>query len=66
MTKEGKYPTSLAIPENNILADLENFGYLGLKYILDTICISYTKLIIVQASNLKDKWEEIILKYKRW
>ena len=42
-TKEGEFSTILVIPATNLSSPFGNFGYLGLKYILDKHEIYYAK-----------------------
>ena len=53
LTSMGEFPTRLVIPATNLSATFAKVGYLGLKNILKKNEINYTKLTIVQASQVK-------------
>ena len=56
---DGHFPTRLVIPVTNFITTFSKLGLLGLKAILDNSNVPYNKHTIVQASNLKDKLENL-------
>eukprot|EP00957_Ditylum_brightwellii_P177403 13512734-Ditylum_brightwellii.AAC.1 len=60
--KNGAYLTRLIIPSSNFAATFSKLGYLGIKHILDTNNVNYTRYTIQQASELKEKLEKMNLK----
>ena len=59
MKGKGDFPTRLVIPATNFPATFEKVGYLGLKNILGKNEINYTRLTIVQASQVREEWESL-------
>ena len=57
LTSIGDLPTRLVLPATNFSANFAKVGYLGMKNILEKADINYTKLTIVQASQVKEEWE---------
>ena len=59
MNEKGEYPTRLVIPATNFTATFSKLGYLRIKKMLDKAKVNYSRFTIVQASDLKEKLEEI-------
>ena len=57
-----KYSTRLIVPANNFTATFLKLRYIALKAILDENNIIYDKFTIVQASDMKQKVEELKIK----
>ena len=57
--EKGKFPTKLVIPATNFTATFSKIGYLGIKRFLDKGKVNYSRVSTVQASNLKEKLEEL-------
>ena len=53
MNKKGGFPTRLVIPATNFSIILSKIGYLGIKRILDKAKVNYSRVSIVQASDIK-------------
>mmetsp|Transcript_59900 Transcript_59900/g.71327 ORF Transcript_59900/g.71327 Transcript_59900/m.71327 type:complete len:290 (-) Transcript_59900:549-1418(-) len=51
--KNGQFPLRLVIPTTNFTACFSKVGYLGLKQVLDSYDIDYSRFTIAQASYLK-------------
>ena len=62
INKKGELPTRLVIPATNFTATFSKIVYLGIKRLLDKGNVNYSRLSIVQASNLKERLEEFKLK----
>eukprot|EP00957_Ditylum_brightwellii_P057822 4385019-Ditylum_brightwellii.AAC.1 len=60
--KEGSFPTRLVIPATNFTATFSKLGYLGIKHILDNNKANYSRFTIIQASDLKERLEELAVK----
>ena len=60
--KEGEYPTRLIVAATNFTAAFSKLGYLGIKSIFEKINIVFDKLMIIQASDLKNELEKLGLK----
>ena len=58
----GEFPTRLVIPATNFSATFAKVQYMGLKKILDENGVIYNRFTIIQASDLKEKWEKLNLK----
>ena len=59
---DGLYPTRLLYPASNFTASFPKLGYLGIKRIFDSNKINYAKQNIVQASDLKAKIDQLMIK----
>ncbi|MFZ9075453.1 MAG: hypothetical protein ACO2Z3_06590, partial [Flavobacteriaceae bacterium] len=59
---DGDYPLRFIIPAINFTAAFPNLGYRGIKAILDSYNINYSRTTIVQASDLKEKLESFSIK----
>ena len=57
--EKGKFPTKLVIPATNFTATFSKIGYLGIKRFLDKGKVNYSRVSTVQASNLKERLEEL-------
>ena len=53
INKKGEFPTRLVILETNFTATFSKIGYLGIKIMLDKAKVNYSRVSIVQASDLK-------------
>ena len=62
INEKGDFPTRLVIPAINFTATFSKIGYLGIKRCLDKGKVNYSQDSIVQASELKERAEEIGLK----
>jgi len=51
--KNGQFPLRLVIPATNFTACFSKVGYLGIKKVLDSHGVNYTRFTIVQASDLR-------------
>ena len=58
----GHFPTRIVVPATNFTAWLAKLGYLGIKQIFDERKIKCFSKTIVQASDLKDKFEKTNVK----
>ena len=56
------YPTRLLCPASNFNTCFLKLGYLEIKRIFDSNKINYIKRNIVQASNLKVKVDQLMIK----
>ena len=54
-----EFPTRLVVPATNYTATFSKIGYLGIKMCLDKGKVNYLRDSIVQASNLKERIEEL-------
>ena len=52
----------MVIPATNFTATFSKIGYLGIKRCLDKGKVNYSQNSIVQASNLKERLEELEVK----
>ena len=62
INEKGEFPTRLVILATNFTATLSKIGYLGIKRLLDKVKVNYSRVSIVQASDLKEKLEELKIK----
>ena len=62
MNKKGEFPTRLVIPATKFTATISKIGYLGIKQLLDEGKVIYSRVSIVQASDLKERFEVLELK----
>ena len=62
INKKGGFPTRLVIPATNFTATFSKIGYLDIKRCLDKGKVNYSRDSIVQASDLKERLEELGLK----
>ena len=62
INEKGEFPTRLVIPAKNFTATFSKIGYLGINRCLDKEKVNYSQNSIVQASDLKEKLEEKVLK----
>ena len=56
---KGKFTTRLAIPATNFTSYFSKLVYLGIIRILDKEKLNYSQFTIVQASDLKNVFEEL-------
>ena len=56
---DGNYPTRLVVPATNFTAGFPKIGYLGIKNLFKEYNIEYGQRNIVQASDLKEKLEQL-------
>jgi GIY-YIG catalytic domain len=61
--KNGDFQTRLVVPANNFTSAFPKLGYLGIKKILDENNIDYASRTIIQASDLKQKLENMDIRY---
>ena len=52
----------MVIPATNFTANFSKIGYLGIKIMLDKETVKYSRFSIVQASDLKERLEELKIK----
>ena len=62
INKKGEYPTMLVIPAKNFSATFSKIGYLGIKCMLDKGKVIYSRVSVIQASDLKEKLEKLKIK----
>ena len=62
--RKGYLSTRLVIPPTNFSDNFATVGYLGLKNTLEKNAMNYTRLTIFQASQVKDKRQELNWKEK--
>ena len=62
INKRGELPTRLVIPATDFTATFYKIGYLGIKRCLDKGKVNYSRDSIVQASDLKERLEELEVK----
>ena len=62
INEKGDFPTRLVIPATNFTATFSKIGYLGIKRCLNKGKVNYLRDSIVQASDLKERLEELGLK----
>ena len=62
INEKGEFPTRLVIPATKFIATFSNIVYLGIKWCLDKVKVNYSRNSIVQASNPKERLEEIALR----
>ena len=55
INEKGEFPTRLVIPRQNFTTTFSNIGYLGIKRLLDKVKVDYSRVSIVQLSNLKER-----------
>ena len=60
--ENGEFPIWLVVPAKNFTAGFPHVDQQGIKGILDRNKINYTKKTIIQASDLKDKVEQLNIK----
>ena len=53
--KKGEFPTRLVIPAKNFTATFSNIYYIGIKMCLIKGKVNYSRVSIVQASDLKER-----------
>ena len=59
INQKGESPKRLVIPATEVTATFSKIGYLGIKRCLDNIKVNYSRVSIVQASDLKERLEEL-------
>ena len=59
INERGGFPTRLEILATKFTATFSNIGYLGTKEILDKAKVNYSQVSIFQASDLKERPEEL-------
>ena len=59
INEKGEFPTRLVIPTTNFTATFSKIGYLGIKRVLDKEKVNYSRVSIIQASDLKERREEM-------
>ena len=55
---KGEYSTRLPLPADNFTAIFPKLGYLGIKRIFDRNRINYSRDTIIQASEMKERFEK--------
>jgi hypothetical protein len=60
--ENGDFQTRLVVPANNFTSAFPKLGYLGIKKILDDNNVDYASRMIIQASDLKQKLENMDIK----
>ena len=62
INKKVESPTRLVIPATNFTATFSKIGYLGIKCMLDKGKVNYSRVSVIQASDLKEKLEKLKIK----
>ena len=62
INEKGELPTRLLIPATNFTAKFSKIGYIGIKMCLNKGKVNYSRVSIVQASDLKEILEELKVK----
>ena len=57
INEKGELPTRLVIPVTNFTATFSKIGYLGIKRMLYKGKVNYSRVFVVQASDLKERLE---------
>ena len=57
-----EFPTRLVIPETNLTATFSKISYPGINWVLDKGKVKYSSVSIVQASDQKERLEELKIK----
>ena len=60
--KKWGFPTRLVIPVKNFTTTFSKIGYLWIKRMLDKVIVNYSRISIVQASERKERLEELKVK----
>ena len=59
INKKGGFPTRFSISTTNFTAEFSKTGCLGIKRMLDKGKVNYSRFSFVQASDLKERLEEL-------
>ena len=62
INEKGEFPTRLVIPSTNFTTTFSKIVYLGIKIFPDKGKVNYSRDSIVQASDLKERLEELGVK----
>ena len=54
INEKGELPTRLVIPATKFTTTFSRIGYLGIKMCLDKAKVNYSRVLIVQSSDLKE------------